>query len=115
MAGNPNIVWGESTSDIDEGITDINLIGEIGHIKVRNYSLVPYKISYYGEVLGIVEPYDKKNDLYTELRLDRLQGFRLTSKLTFDMLDVEGPIQSQSIELTQRTMTVLNVGLVLMS
>jgi hypothetical protein len=114
VQGKPVIKWGDSSSDIDEGQTIVNLIGEIGHVKVRNYSLVPYKIFYYGEYLGVVKPYDKENNIYSELYINRIQGFRLTSRLTFQMQEIKGPVQAQGIELNRKNMTLLNIGLVTM-
>jgi len=112
VAGKNIITWGTSSSEIDESRAVVNLLGEIDHIKFRNYSLVPYRIYYYGEFLGKLEPYVKDKDIYFEFYATRSQGYRLGSKITLQMEGVKGEVPSQGIVLSQRALTTLNVGLV---
>lgn len=105
------IVWGLSSSNIDESVVTINLLGEISHIKFRNYSYATYKLYYYNEYLGELKPYQKEEGTYYEFYVHRGgQGFRLGSKVTILM---EGTDQAQDIVLDKRNMTTLNVGLAL--
>lgn len=103
------IIWGVSSAETDESITIINLISEIGHIKFRNYSYASYKLYYYGEYLGELKPFNKKDGIYFELYVARSsQGFRLGSQVSLVM---DGTDLVQNIALTHRPMTTLNIGL----
>lgn len=105
------IVWGLSSSNIDESVVTINLLGEISHIKFRNYSYATYKLYYYNEYLGELKPYQKEEGTYYELYVHRGgQGFRIGSKVTIVM---EGSEQPQDITLDKINMTTLNIGLAL--
>ena len=105
------IVWGMSSSNIDESVVTINLLGEIGHIKFRNYSYANYKLYYYNEYLGELKPYLKDEGTYYEFYVHRGgQGFRIGSKVKILM---EGTEQAQEITLDKLHMTTLNVGLAL--